>query len=114
MIRYIILTGLLLIAGLVISQNQTVKRSYTSLKTPHGDEVQLSSLGYMRIKSKDGTAKVKCTIKEITSCCIIYVKDKVLHDMMNDKVKYIEAEDTNYEIHFDENLQPFLKEVRYD
>lgn len=107
--KYSLLAGLLLLAGLAVSQEQPPEKiSITTVILPTGTKATLSSMGYMRIKYKDGSVKVKCTIKEFTSCCIVFIKDKVLHDVMTDKIRYIDSEENSIRIYFDEKNMPIV------
>lgn len=105
----IIMAGLCILAGPVISQSEQNNEIITMISCESGEKVNINNLGYGRIILKDGTVKKNCILKEINKNWIVYMKDKVLHDMMIDRIKRIEFADKSLAIFFDEKNKPMLK-----
>ena len=77
------------------------------ISSERGKIIGIDQLGPAKIVFKDGTAKVKCTIKEIHDGWIVYEKNGALHDQMIDQISRIElSERATLEIIFDEKNKP--------
>jgi hypothetical protein len=97
----------LLLYGAAFGQNGNQEAA--KIKYANGGERLLNTLGYTRIVLKDGSIKKDCLLKEIKANGLVYLKDKVLHDMAIDKIKRIEIEDSGTAIFFDEHNKPLIR-----
>ncbi len=99
--------NLFLLTGIILAQaSDTVRIEYEN-----GGSVLLRKLGTTRIYLKDNTIRKNCTIKEIKDYWIVFLKDRSLHDVMIDKVKYIEMEDEVHAVFFDDKNKPVIKTI---
>lgn len=100
--------GLFLIGFTAFSQkSESTKVKYTTLMIGK-NELNLKDLGYTRIVLKDGSIKKNCIITEIGENGIVYIKDRVLHDMLIDRVKKIEFDEGEWFIYFEADHQPVV------
>ena len=109
--QIIMIAGLLLLAGPVIAQIVYNKDNLPKLYNAKGEEIALSRIGNTRIVLKDRTIRKDCILKEIKTNWIVYMKDRVLHDMMIDAIKWIELEDGTSAIYFDVKNNPIIKNI---
>jgi hypothetical protein len=107
-----IIAKLLLISGLCFAQTNEINKDSIRIAYQFGGTILLSNLGSTRIFLKDNTIKKHCAIKEINEYWIVYKKDRVLHDLMIDKIKVIELEDEMRVMYFDEKNKPIIKIIR--
>ena len=107
----IMIAGLLPLTSPIIAQLIQNKDNLLKIDCANREKIALNKIGYTRINFKDGTVKKGCLIKEIKPNWIVYLKDRVLHDEMIDKIKWIELEDKMSAIYFDEKNNPFIKKI---
>ena len=107
----ILMAGFLLMAGPVIAQIILNKDNLPKINDAQGEAVVLNKIGKTRLILKDNTIKKDCILKEIKTNWIVYMKDKVLHDMMIDRIKYIELNDGLTAIYFDKKNNPIIKKI---
>ena len=103
-----VIAGLFFMTGILSAQNEKSRTDQNLIRCGNGDSISLISLGYVRIVLKDGSQKIKCVIKEIKPGYIIYLKDKVMHDIMIDKIRMIVTQDESKVIYFDERNKPTI------
>lgn len=101
MYRYI-LTACICFAGCeaiaqINSNNDSLGNSISS-----SGGIAYNRMGVCTIKMKDGTRLINCAIKEIKPLYVVFVKNRVMHDIMKEKVKCIVPENENFVIWFDE------------
>jgi hypothetical protein len=75
--------------------------------------LQLNQLGRSSIIHKNGKTLKNCYVTEIRPLFIIYLKNKVLHDLMIEKIRHILSEENNLMLCFDEEKRPILKKQPY-
>ena len=86
-------------------------RSGDPIHSDDGRSIKLGDIGITRIILKDGRVKKNCEITEIGSVGIVYIKDKVLHDMQIEKIAQIEFKGGNWAIVFNEKNQPKVTRI---
>lgn len=103
-----ILLFLFMLSVKVISQkSESIKVKYTTLMIGK-HELNLKDLGYTRLILKDGSIKKNCIVTEIGENGIVYIKDKVLHDMLIDRVQKIEFDEGDWYIYFEPSHKPVV------
>lgn len=105
MYRYI-LTACICFAGCEASAQ--VNSGSDSLGNSNGcsGRIAYNRLGVCTIKMKDGTRLINCAVKEIKPLYVVFVKNRVMHDVMKEKVKCIVPENETFVIWFDEKNFP--------
>lgn len=106
----LIIVGLLFCSAFSRGQTGVNENDSTKLFAPNGSEVILSALGLTNIFLKDGSIKTKCILREINDYRVVYIKNKVLHDLSPGKIKMIESDKEQLVIYFDEKNKPFIKD----
>lgn len=104
MTKYLIVAVLYLANSDVHAQNAT-NDSLGNLQCSAGG-IAYNRMGDCTIKMKDGTRLVHCAIKELKPLYVIFVKNRVMHDVMKDKVKCIVPANENFVIWFDDKHLP--------
>lgn len=103
-----LLLFLFLLSLTAVSQKSESKKVKYTTVVIGTKEVNLKDLGYTRILLKDGTIKKNCIITEIGENGIVFIKDKVLHDLLIDRIKKIEFDEGEWYIHFETDHCPLL------
>ena len=80
--------------------NQTKDSLGNTLSNSGG--IALNRLGVCTIKLKDGTRLINCAIKEIKPLWVVYIKNKVFHDLTKERIKCIVPENENFVVWFDD------------
>ncbi len=70
--------------------------------------IAYNRLGICTIKMKDGTRLINCAVKEMKPLYVVFVKNRVMHDVMKDKIKCIVPTNENFVLWFDENNVPVV------
>lgn len=109
MIKHCLILWISLFSFDLIAQQDSLVTYTNRICYENGSYKTLEGIGEVRIVLKDGSSKVRCMLKEIKPLSIVYLKERVLHDMMIDKIKHIRIEDTGELILFDEKNKPFIK-----
>lgn len=84
------------------------------IMTERGTTFNLKNFGKSTIYLKDGTAKKDCHVTEIKTESIVYLKRKVLHDLLIDKIKRIESDESNMLIIFTDEKKPLIRYSLYN
>jgi hypothetical protein len=104
MYKYIIIACICLVNSEASAQNTGSDSLGNSLSSSGG--IAYNRLGVCIIKMKDGTRLINCAVKEIKPLYVVYIKNRVMHDVMKDKVKCIVPENEPFVIWFDEKNLP--------
>ncbi len=106
MIKYFIGAMLYLAISNIRAQN-AVNDSLGNPQSSSGG-IAYNRMGDCTIKMKDGTRLIHCAIKELKPLYVIYVKNRVMHDIMKDKVKCIVPENEIFVVWFDDKNVPIV------
>jgi hypothetical protein len=101
MYRYIITACICLASSEAFAQ----KTCSDSLGNSSGG-IAYNRLGVCTIKMKDGTRLINCAVKEVKPLYIVFIKNRVMHDVMKDKIKCIVPENETFVIWFDDKNVP--------
>ncbi len=71
--------------------------------------ISWQSMGRTKIYLKDGTVKIKCTVREVRSMYVLYEKDGVLHDLQLDRIDHLEIPDQKFLIYFNTEKRPIIR-----
>ena len=99
MYKYII-TACICLASSEASAQQTSSDSLGNSMSNSGG-IAYNRLGACTIKLKDGTRFINCAIKEIKPLWVVYIKNRVMHDITKERIKCIVPENENFVIWFD-------------
>lgn len=100
MYKYIIIASVCLVCNEAFAQQNASSDSLGNSISSSGG-IAYNRMGVCTIKLKDGTRLINCAIKEIKPLYVVYVKNRVMHDMMKDKIKCIVPENDYFVIWFD-------------
>jgi len=92
----------LLLLSFTLSSQSSQKKAQTMIRNTEGIETELASLGKVQIVLRDGTMKKDCIIREINENGVVYMKERVLHDIQIEKIRKIRLDDGMRVISFDE------------
>jgi hypothetical protein len=104
MIKYFIAAVLYLAISNIRAQT-AANDSLGNLQSSSGG-IAYNRMGDCTIKMKDGTRLIHCAVREIKPLYVIFVKNRVMHDVMKDKVKCIVPENETFVIWFDDKNMP--------
>lgn len=100
MYKYIIIACICLANSEASAQKSGSDSLGNSISGSEG--IAYNRLGVCTIKMKDGTRLINCAVKEIKPLHIVFIKNRVMHDVMKDKVKCIVPANENFVIWFDD------------
>ncbi|MBP7807886.1 MAG: hypothetical protein KA163_01205 [Bacteroidia bacterium] len=100
MYKYIIIAGICLANSEAPAQTTGSDSLGNSLSSSGG--IAYNRMGVCTIKLKDGTRLINCAIKEIKPLYVVFIKNRVMHDITKERVKCIVPENENFVIWFDE------------
>jgi hypothetical protein len=103
-----------MLLGFLVNAQCNRDSSATMIDTERGTTVNLKKFGKSTIYLKDGSAKKNCHIIEIKAESIVYLKQKVLHDLLIDKIKRIDSDESNMIIQFTDEKKPLIRYPLYN
>lgn len=101
MYKYIIIAGICLACNEAFAQQDASSDSLGNSISSSGG-IAYNRMGVCAIKLKDGTRLINCAIKEIKPLYVVYIKNRVMHDITKERVKCIIPENESFVIWFDE------------
>lgn len=104
-----LLIGMLFAGNLCFGQVKYADLDSINLSLQKNQEVNLSQFGKAQIKFKDGYIYKNCIIQTVKTNYIVYLKNGVLHDQMNDKILRITFINYPLELSFDEKNKGNIK-----
>ena len=75
----------------------------------NGLNLKWEAMGKTKIYLKDGTIKVRCTIREVRKLFVLYEKDGALHDLLIERIDHLEVPDQKFLIYFNNEKRPIIR-----